>query len=71
MLQKRGKIQSQPCGLCGAEKAEKHHPDYNDPHNIEWLCRSCHLDLHRNEGRIADLARIDAAAALLGNGIYE
>lgn len=25
---------------------EMHHPDYNDPTKIVWLCKKCHLGLH-------------------------
>jgi hypothetical protein len=38
----------QCCASCGASDAvERHHPDYGDPHNIEWLCGNCHRVLHR------------------------
>ena len=37
------------CEQCGAESPEKHHPDYSDPRKVVWLCRDCHLELHRNE----------------------
>jgi hypothetical protein len=46
MRQKRGHIEAQPCGSCGAEKAEKHHPDYDEACRIEWLCRACHIATH-------------------------
>lgn len=45
--QKRGKLVPQPCQKCGANKVEKHHPDYSQPLKVEWLCRPCHLTLHR------------------------
>jgi hypothetical protein len=35
-----------PCAHCGAEPAEKHHPDYNKPLEVVWLCRRCHQRLH-------------------------
>ena len=43
---KHGKIEKQSCSKCAAPEAEKHHEDYTRPHDIVWLCRSCHLDLH-------------------------
>jgi hypothetical protein len=42
-----GKMERKPCRKCGAEKAEIHHPDYSRPLHIEWLCRPCHLEHHR------------------------
>lgn len=38
---------SQPCEVCG-KKAQKHHPDYNEPLKVQWLCRKHHMDLHKN-----------------------
>lgn len=43
---KRGKIIEQPCVICG-NKAEIHHPDYDKPLEIIWLCRNHHLQLHK------------------------
>lgn len=48
-LIRRGELQREPCRDCGDEKSEVHHPDYDDPRNVVWLCRTCHLSLHRNE----------------------
>lgn len=44
--QGRGKILKQPCSVCGNPIAEKHHPDYNKPLYVVWLCREHHLRLH-------------------------
>jgi hypothetical protein len=45
----RGKLKPQPCVSCGAEKAEKHHPDYSKPMEVVWLCRRCHVKLHKGQ----------------------
>lgn len=45
-LQKRGTLVPEPCRVCGG-RAQKHHPDYGNPRRVEWLCRACHLVLHR------------------------
>lgn len=47
-LIKNGKIQKQPCELCGSEMAEAHHDNYNKPLEIRWLCKKCHAEWHKN-----------------------
>lgn len=49
--QKRGKLKKTPCEGCGSSKAEKHHPDYQKPLDVVWLCRPCHLALHKKQAR--------------------
>lgn len=49
MLIKRGEIKRESCKNCGAEKAQVHHKLYPNPWFIEWLCRPCHLALHKEE----------------------
>ena len=43
---KKGEIIKQPCSICGNIKAEAHHPDYNKPLDVIWLCSSHHKRLH-------------------------
>lgn len=40
-----GKIVKEPC-KCG-KKAEAHHPNYNFPLRVVWVCRQHHSELHR------------------------
>ena len=50
----KGTLKREPCKICGNEKTEAHHPDYNYPLNIVWLCDRCHKDVHnkiREENR--------------------
>lgn len=47
VYQRRGKLLKEPCRHCGSDKAEKHHPDYSKPLEVVWVCRDCHMALHR------------------------
>lgn len=40
-----GKVQKLPCLVCG-DKAEAHHPDYDRPLDVVWLCRPHHMQAH-------------------------
>jgi hypothetical protein len=42
-----GRIQKQPCGVCGTEKnVHGHHSDYSRPLDVKWLCAKCHHRIH-------------------------
>jgi hypothetical protein len=43
----RGKIKKASCVKCGSEDSQRHHPDYNNPLHVVWMCRECHLEYHR------------------------
>jgi hypothetical protein len=45
----RGLVQKTPCCVCGSSHSERHHPDYNRPLFIYWLCREHHSAWHVNE----------------------
>ena len=47
VYKRRGKLRRQPCEKCASENSEMHHEDYNKPLQINWLCRKCHLELHK------------------------
>jgi hypothetical protein len=40
------RLERQPCFICGA-KAQAHHPDYNAPLAVSWLCCTHHAQTHR------------------------
>jgi hypothetical protein len=46
---KMGLIQPKPCQRCGAEPAEAHHPSYDRPAYVVWLCRRCHRGEHSRQ----------------------
>lgn len=48
VYKRRGYIEEKSCRVCG-DKAEMHHPDYNQPILIDWLCREHHLELHNEK----------------------
>lgn len=44
---RRGKLIKENCKNCKNEKSQMHHPDYDFPLMVVWLCRKCHLKHHR------------------------
>lgn len=52
VYRKRGLIKKTDCP-CGAPATEMHHEDYSNALSVVWLCRQCHVNLHR-ERRIAE-----------------
>ena len=44
---RRGIVQRGPCEVCGAQKVDGHHPDYDRPADVRWLCRRHHAEAHR------------------------
>jgi hypothetical protein len=44
---RRGLIHRQPCRDCGELKVDGHHPDYDRPMAVVWLCRRHHVAEHR------------------------
>jgi len=39
---KQGQLLKEPCFLCGNPIAEAHHPNYNNPRYVVFLCDACH-----------------------------
>ncbi len=39
------------CGKSGTpQQIQAHHPDYNQPYFIKWLCAKCHYKEHGSPG---------------------
>lgn len=41
-----GKLTKLPCAVCGASRVEGHHPDYDRPLDVVWLCAAHHKQIH-------------------------
>ena len=51
-----GGLVRKPCERCGSTfRIEAHHDDYSQPLAVMWLCRTHHIERHR-ELRCADVA---------------
>ena len=44
----KGVLKREACEVCGAEKTDAHHDDYNEPLKVRWLCRKHHMEWHKN-----------------------
>lgn len=53
VVQSEPMANGQACQVCGNPAEERHHDDYDEPFDIQWLCKVCHKKLHRiyKEGR--------------------
>ncbi len=47
VLVRRGHLSKDKCRVCGAVDVQAHHPDYDNPRIVEWLCGPCHKKAHR------------------------
>ncbi len=49
-LKKEEIFKSNKCEICGKnENIEAHHPDYSFPLQVLWVCRQCHVKIHRGK----------------------
>lgn len=44
-----GKLRRGRCEICGSMLVDAHHPSYNKPLTVIWLCRKHHQQLHAAE----------------------
>ena len=50
---KRGLISRQPCELCGDERTDAHHDNYDRPLTVRFLCRRHHKLAHKEASAMA------------------
>ena len=43
---KNGRLERQPCEICGDTQSQAHHSDYSKPLDVRWLCFKHHRELH-------------------------
>jgi len=57
-------VKPNACQSCGKSdcRIEGHHHDYTKPLDVKWVCRSCHVAIHRKEDE--SLAKLHEAARL-------
>lgn len=62
------KFPSKPCQMCGKRRAERHHVDENtannDPANVVFLCRKCHMKVDGRYDRFIELAKANQPFAV-------
>lgn len=50
-------LERQPCFVCGSvERLHGHHPDYDQPMSVVWLCATHHNQLHKEHGHAKSVA---------------
>ena len=47
---KRGQVKKTPCLVCGLAEVEGHHPNYDAPLDVVWLCKLHHVKVHHENG---------------------
>lgn len=45
----RGDLIRQPCIVCGNNRSQAHHEDYNKPLDVIWYCAKHHAEYHKNK----------------------
>lgn len=55
-----GRLLKQPCIVCGETEVEGHHPDYDRPLDVVWLCVAHHKQLHaEHEARLQQIQNVN------------
>jgi hypothetical protein len=57
------------CQICGqVRRLHAHHPDYERPTEVMWLCPRCHGFIHRLSRKLGTLDELEAAFSRPVNG---
>lgn len=66
---KKGEItRPDVCTKCpNKNNIQAHHPNYNIPEYIIWLCRKCHIKVHREDAKQDRKRRKEILKTRLGN----
>lgn len=46
---KTGKLIKTPCSVCGEERVQAHHDDYEKPYEVLWVCGAHHREIHKRK----------------------
>ena len=70
---RKGILVKKPCEHCGTDKrVEGHHPDYDKPLDVIWLCKGCHEQEHRRlAGRGSEVGPHTEAIAFVKKFVAE
>lgn len=41
-----GRLEREPCKICGETRSQAHHHDYSKPFDVDWLCFKHHREMH-------------------------
>ena len=44
---RRGSMTKNSCCICGEQKVEMHHDNYDTPLDVKWFCRKHHMEHHK------------------------
>ncbi len=52
-----GKLNKEPCEVCGVVNVEAHHDDYSKPLEVRWFCHQHHCELEAEVARLSKLCQ--------------
>lgn len=53
---RNGSVTRKPCEVCMSNNSEAHHPDYEKPLDVIWLCRIHHKAEHKRICSLTDIS---------------
>lgn len=55
-----GLLTKLPCWICGELDVQGHHPDYDSPLDVVWLCTKHHAEIHRDYDHSQDYELLES-----------